>query len=512
MMRQALPYRPRFNAPPAAQRPTASLHRMHPGYRSAGRVASAGRSRGQLARIWWLVLGALVLALALVVRDLPAQRTVHAARAVRAEQGFDRALAVATADSAWSRIGHTYYDTTFHGQDWGAIGRTVRERAGRAHDMREVRAAIGEMFAALGESHFVLIPSDAVASWADAPVDGETLGDVGMEFRLLDGAIVVSRLAPDGPAALAGVHTGWTLTQLGDVEVAAFMRERLDVPAGPARRLAELQLPMSLMLHTQGSVGSTVRATFRDGEGRVRRVEAVRRAVPGEVVRFGHLPPQVVRFETQRYTDERGCVGVIRFNIWMIPVMAKLDDAMVEFQRCRGIVVDLRGNTGGVTAMLQGIGGYFVDSATSFGTMTTRAGAMHYVATPRRTDRRGASFTPFGRAVAIVMDGLSGSTSEMFAATMQAVGRARVFGEPSAGQALPAMLAKLPNGDVMQHVVGDFTTAAGRRIEAHGVTPDVRWPLRRAALLAGRDEAFQDALAWSGAGTVTTAALPSGAR
>jgi len=486
---------------------------MHPGYRDAGRVASVGRPRGQVVRItWlaWLVLGALVLGL--VARDLPAQRAVRVARAEHTAPGFDRELAVATADSAWARIAHTYYDTTFHGQDWNAIGRTVRERAARARDMREVRAAIGEMFAALGESHFVLIPSDALASWVDAPVEGETLGDVGMEFRLLDGAVVVSRVVPDGPAAMAGVRPGWTLVRIGDTEVASFMRERLAVPPGPARRLAELQLPMSLMLRTQGSVGSTVRATFRDGDGRTRRIEAVRRAVDGEVVRFGHLPPQVVRFETQRYTDDRGCVGVIRFNVWMIPVMAKLDDAMAEFQRCRGIVVDLRGNTGGVTAMLQGIGGYFVDTATSFGTMSTRAGAMHYIATPRRTDRRGSALAPFGGAVAIVMDGLSGSTSEMFAATMQAVGRARIFGEPSAGQALPAMLAKLPNGDVMQHVVGDFTTADGRRIEARGVTPDVRWPLRRAALLLGRDEAFQDALAWTGATTVTTAALSSTSR
>jgi carboxyl-terminal processing protease len=109
-------------------------------------------------------------------------------------------------------------------------------------------------------------------------------------------------------------------------------------------------------------------------------------------------------------------VGVVRFNVWMTPVMPRLDDAMVEFQRCRGVVLDLRGNVGGVAAMVMGLGGYFVDSTVSLGTMTTRGGALRYVSNPRRSDRHGRALRPFAGSLAILVDGMSVSTSEIFAA------------------------------------------------------------------------------------------------
>ena len=52
------------------------------------------------------------------------------------------------------------------------------------------------------------------------------------------------------------------------------------------------------------------------------------------------------------------------------------------------------------------------------------------------------------------MDELSASTTEIFAAALQHLSRARVFGVPSAGQALPALLMRLPNGDGLMYVVG----------------------------------------------------------
>lgn len=459
------------------------------------------------ARSWW-ALG-VALALAVLAHALGAQGSPTRSSSV-SRRVIDSALAVATADSAWSRVKHTYYDTTFRGMDWEAVGREVRARAAQARNAAQLRGAITAMFARLGESHFALIPADAVASWADAPTDGDSLGTVGIELRLLDGRMIVSRVAPGSAAAVAGVHAGWWLERVGAIDVAAFTRERLRVPAGSARRLAELQLPMSLMARMHGPVGSRLRLAFRDAAGRRRSLRLSRQPSGGEVVRFGHLPPQLVQFETQRYTDTSGCIGVLRFNVWMTPVMPKLDDAMVEFQRCRGIVLDLRGNVGGVAAMVMGMGGYFLDSTVSLGTMTTRGGVLRYVANPRRSDRHGRPLAPFAGPMAILVDGMSVSTSEIFAAAIQALGRGRVFGEATAGQALPAMLAPLPNGDVMQHVVGDFAAPDARRIEARGVLPDVAVSLTRQALLKGRDEVLLAALVWIG-DRPPAAAPPAGA-
>jgi carboxyl-terminal processing protease len=91
---------------------------------------------------------------------------------------------------------------------------------------------------------------------------------------------------------------------------------------------------------------------------------------------------------------------------------------------------------------------------------------------------------------------MSASTSEMFSASLQALGRARIFGERTSGQALPAIATRLPNGDVLMHVIADFVAADGSRVEGRGVVPDETVPLTRADLSAGRDAAIDAAVRW----------------
>ena len=75
---------------------------------------------------------------------------------------------------------------------------------------------------------------------------------------------------------------------------------------------------------------------------------------------------------------------------------------------------------------------------------------------PVRVSRSGQPLQPYEGHVAIVVDEMSASTTEILAAALQRLGRARVFGTPSAGQALPALLTRLPNGDRLMYVIADF--------------------------------------------------------
>jgi carboxyl-terminal processing protease len=149
-----------------------------------------------------------------------------------------------------------------------------------------------------------------------------------------------------------------------------------------------------------------------------------------------------------------------------------------------------------MAGMLMGISGYFLDTPRELGTMKTRDSELRFVANPRRVNAGGARVAPFAGPVAILVDGLTGSASECFAAGMQSIGRARIFGERSMGQALPALFDRLPDGDVLIHAYGDFVTAAGDQVEGRGVVPDETVPLTRRDLLAGVDSPLAAALAW----------------
>jgi carboxyl-terminal processing protease len=146
--------------------------------------------------------------------------------------------------------------------------------------------------------------------------------------------------------------------------------------------------------------------------------------------------------------------------------------------------------------MIMGISGHFFDTPVSLGTMKTRERPLSFFANPRVSRPDGTRVEPFTGKVAILVDGLTGSASECFAGGMQALKRARVFGETTMGQALPASFTRLPNGDTLLHAIADFVTADGTRLEGRGVVPDEEVKLTAASLADGRDPVLAAALAW----------------
>jgi carboxyl-terminal processing protease len=204
-----------------------------------------------------------------------------------------------------------------------------------------------------------------------------------------------------------------------------------------------------------------------------------------------------VRVESDQLRTPKGATaGVIRFNVWMPAVDGLVQKAVDRFRKSDGIVIDLRGNPGGLAAMIMGISGHFLAERKPLGTMKSRDSELRFAANPRLVSSDGVRVEPYSGPLAILVDGMTGSASECFAGGMQSLGRARVFGQTSMGQALPAFFDKLPNGDVLIHATGDFVTANGTRLEGRGVIPDEIVPVERAKLLAGHDPTLDAALAW----------------
>jgi carboxyl-terminal processing protease len=252
-----------------------------------------------------------------------------------------------------------------------------------------------------------------------------------------------------------------------------------------------------VQMRLRGPSGSRAALLFEDGSGAAVSLSVERRLEPGQPVTVGNLPTMFVRVRSHRVETPAGRpAGVIAFNVWMTAVDPLFQKAVDEFRNGDGIVIDLRGNPGGLAAMMMGISGHFIDERKALGVMKTRDNELRFVVNPRRVSAAGERVQPFAGPVAILVDALSGSASECFAGGMQSLGRVRVFGQRSMGQALPALFARLPNGDVLIHAYGDFVTADGTRLEGRGVVPDEPVVLDRGQLLAGRDRTLEAALAW----------------
>jgi carboxyl-terminal processing protease len=308
--------------------------------------------------------------------------------------------------------------------------------------------------------------------------------------------VLVFRVDSEGAAGDAGVRPGWIVRAIGDDRVEELRRVLGDAPPSEVASADDL-LWQAIEGRLQGAPGTTVEVRMVDGDDAARTITLERRALRGERVQFGNLPPLLTRFEAEeRMTPADGRAGIVRMNYWMAPLMASVDAAVERFRGHDGIVLDLRGNQGGAGGMVMGVAGHFFETRTELGTMRTRVNTLTFFANPRIVNPAGERVRPFAGPVAILTDARSASTSEVFAAGMQHTGRARLFGQRTAGAALPALMERLPNGDVLYHAIADFRSPSGALIEGAGGAPDVAIPLRREDLLGGRDAVLDAALAW----------------
>jgi carboxyl-terminal processing protease len=406
---------------------------------------------------------------------------------------YDPALGIQSFDAAWRIVHETHFDTTFNGVDWPGVRDELRPRALAARSNDEIRMTITQMIGRLGQSHFAVIPRD-LAEERDSAQERASRAAVGLELRLVEGHIVVTRVRPGSAGDRAGVRPGWSVQRVDGRSVDSIVQA---VSARPGRYSVKVRAWSAVAGRLVGTAGSSVSVAFLDGDDRELDLALLREAEPGEYVKFGNMPAFLAMFDSRSVTGPGGArVAVLTFNNWMSPLMRRLDAAVDSARSGDGFVLDLRGNGGGMGPMTGGVAGHFIPRRDTLGTMLTRAGRLVFTVNPRLVTPDGRTVQPFAGPVAVLVDRLSGSASEVFAGGMQALGRMRVFGDTSLGGVLPAMTDRLPNGDVLYHAIGDFRTRDGTLMEGRGAIPDEVVQPIRADYLAGRDPVLEAALRW----------------
>ena len=409
---------------------------------------------------------------------------------------ISREIAVATFDSLWSKVRNTYVDTAFVSSEWMKVRDSLRPRAERVTTRRELDQLLADALHHIHDSHFYIIPAHVATSESSNSGSGGR-GATGLSVRVAEGNVVAWRVENGSPAWNAGIRPGRRIDRIeGKNTDSAMKRVRaLPVQAQPME-LANVLHGLNGMLNP--AIGDTVLVTAQVPQGKPSNYSLVAAQGEGTLSQFGNLPAiaGLVKVNRIATATKNGCVGVIAFNIWLPALVPDLERAVDSVRICDGIVIDIRGNPGGVGAMVMGFGGYFVDTTRSLGTMRTRQVSLNFVINPRSSRPDGSTVNPFKGPLAILIDPMSASTSEIFAAGMQRIGRSRVFGEPSAAAALPALMERLPSGDVFVHAVADFTDPLGNRIEGAGAVPDEIIPLTAADLAAGKDAPLDAAVRW----------------
>jgi carboxyl-terminal processing protease len=395
----------------------------------------------------------------------------------------------------WRTVRDRHPDPKLNGLDWQAIHDSTRPLIARAQSMDEVRTALTGMLLKLSASHYAIIPADLYKPVSDLAVSDVDKTDQpaadassGITPTVIDGKAIVGRVEPNSPAERAGVRPGMVLQSIAGTDVSPLLDLAGTLKDEAAQREAQRLVQRSVTRKLNGPADELLQLDVLDANGVAKHLEVKRAEPEGKLVTFGNLPEQRIIFESRALPSG---TGYIRFNEFLDPVslMPQFEAAVRRFAQSPGIIVDLRGNPGGIGIMAMGIAGFFIDKeGQKLGEMKMRETTLKFVIFPRPETYRGR--------LAILVDSGSASTTEILAQGLQDLQRARVFGTRTAGAALPSDIIRLPDGDGFQYAQASYTSEKGRVLEGNGVTPDVEVRPTQEALLAGHDLVIEAADSW----------------
>ena len=397
-------------------------------------------------------------------------------------------------DYIFEKVRDTTWEKDFDLDGWREKTEEIRRKLTPDSRPEEVRALMGELLGWLKKSHFGIYAADLYDGWDSDSEDSEAEdkdGHTGVSFRLVDDRMLVSEVRAESDAAKQGIQLGWELIQAQGNSIDEFKAKMLNSLTEEMKKHFPTVIAFALESRMNGAVGSKVPMRFRDKDDKIVSLKIQRTQKTGEVTEVFNLPKMFVRHKVEELP---GGVAYQKFDYFFAPtqVLGDLRTAIEIARNGKGLIIDLRGNRGGIGGMAMGIGGPLIDDDSDeskyLGTLITRDAKLKFVLVPR--------LNPYNGPVAVLTDEMSASTSEVLAGGLQAIGRARIFGTRTAGMALPSMIDVLPNGDRFQYAIATYRDAQGRTLEGDGVVPDVEVVLTREDLLNGHDAVLDAALKW----------------
>jgi carboxyl-terminal processing protease len=338
----------------------------------------------------------------------------------------------------------------------GALSAYVGRPNGNPDGFVAAHALIRGMVHFADEGHTYFLDQQQYKDYQSWSRGDNTYVGIGISVSSRDSEPRIVEVYEDTPAAQAGLRAGDILVRIAQKSVTGLALDEMT----------------SLV---RGAAGTIVELVVRRGDDPRELTFTVKRAE----IRL--------QFVKQRLLgDDIGYVSLRGFPEPSVVDAIEQDVATFQAEGIHGLVLDLRGNSGGRIDVGTRLLGDFLPPGTSVYEEIDRGGqnSIHF-------SRAGSQYD---LPLVVLVDGGTASMGEIFASAVQEHGAATVLGTNTSGSVAAAQVFGLPDGAGLQVTVFEIRSAGGKPLNKVGVVPDEVIEPNAAATAQGADPVISRAI------------------
>ena len=331
-------------------------------------------------------------------------------------------------DHTWQVVKNEYYDPNFNDQYWL---RWKNHYRGKIKTIDDAKVAIESMLASLNDPYSRYLNQEEFAE-QNVSINSKISG-IGVNIVNDSGKIRIISVIENTPAQFADLKVNDIIMAIDD------------------RKVSGLSL---------GQVSSLVK-------GPINTFVSIDILRDGEIVKKKIIRKEISIKTVKSSMDKNiGYIQILSFISTSTP--NEFLEALENTDKAEGLIIDIRGNTGGLLPNAVFVTNLFVPK----GKIVSIVGRNGYHYDIMAQDNN----VNIEKPVVILVDGASASASEIFSGAMKDYHRAKLVGTKTYGKGMVQKIIPMPNETGLNLTIAKYLTPKGKDINKLGINPDVVLP------------------------------------
>lgn len=329
-------------------------------------------------------------------------------------------------DKTWRIINKEFYESSLNHQNWS---RWRQRYQGKIKTSDDAKVAIDTMIASLDEQYTKFLTEDDFEDLTSS-IASKIFG-IGVNIYTMAGKITIFNVMPGTPADYAQLKPGDIITTVNgrDIngmnvsDVAALVR-------GPENSMVELTI-------------------LRDGK-------KINKKIKRKEIKIKSIKSSVL-------DNHIGYIKILSFMSGTTP--NEFIEALSNTQNTDSLIIDLRGNTGGLLDNAVFVADRFLNN----GTIVDIIYRNGY----KKTIKAQNDKLLLNKPTVILVDEASASASEILSGALKDAHKATLVGKKTFGKGLVQKVVPLPNKTGLNVTIARYLTPNGTDINKLGIKPDI---------------------------------------